>query len=108
LTLATLPGAHAVFFLLGVDTGVTRSDMELWLRHVKDNIALRIAILNKIDLTWDDLKPGDDIRRSVERQREATAKLLDLPPERVMAISAQKALVGKIKGDEALVEKSGI
>jgi len=108
LTLATLPAAHAAFFILGVDTGVTRSDMELWQRYVKDNVALRIAVLNKIDLTWDELKPWDDIRRSIERQRDATAKLLDLPLERVLTISAQKALVGKIRGDADLVEKSGI
>jgi hypothetical protein len=108
LTLATLPGAHAAFFLLGVDTGVTRSDMELWQRYVKDAVALRIAVLNKIDLTWDELKPWDEIRRSIERQRESTAKLLDLPKERVLTVSAQKALLGKIRNDQELLEKSGI
>ncbi len=108
LTLATLPAAHAAFFLLGVDTGVTRSDMELWQRYVKENVALRVAVLNKIDLTWDELKAWDEIRRSVERQRETTAKLLKLPQERVLALSAQKALIGKIRKDKALVEKSGI
>lgn len=108
LTLATLPAAHAALFLLGVDTGVTRSDMEVWQRYVKNNVALRIAILNKIDLTWDELKPWEDIRRSLERQREATARLLQLPIERVLALSAQKALVGRIRNDADLVEKSGI
>lgn len=108
LTLATLPAAHAALFLLGVDTGVTRSDMEVWQRYVKDNVALRIAVLNKIDLTWDELKPWEEIRRSLDRQRDATAKLLNLPLERVLTISAQKALVGKIRNDAELIEKSGI
>ncbi|MBA2690720.1 MAG: hypothetical protein H0U63_07950 [Burkholderiales bacterium] len=108
LTLATLPAAHATLFLLGVDTGVTRSDMEVWQRYVRENVALRIAVLNKIDLAWDELKPWDDIRRSLERQREATARLLNLPLERVLAVSAQKALLGKIRNDPDLIEKSGI
>ena len=108
LTLATLPAAHAALFLLGVDTGVTRSDMEVWQRYVKDNVAMKIAVLNKIDLTWDELKPWDEIRRSLDRQRDATAKLLNLPLDRVLTVSAQKALVGRIRNDSELIEKSGI
>src|SRR5258706_6908392 len=42
LTLATLPSAHAALFLLAVDTRVTRSDMEVSQRSVKDNVAHRI------------------------------------------------------------------
>jgi hypothetical protein len=108
LTLSTLPNAHAALFLLGVDTGVTRSDMEVWQRYVKHSIETRIAVLNKIDLVWDELKSWDEIRVSLERQREATARLLDLPLDRVLTISAQKALVGRIRKDAALVEISGI
>jgi hypothetical protein len=108
LTLSTLPNAHAALFLLGIDTGVTRSDMEVWQRYVKDSIQTRIAVLNKIDLIWDELKSWDQVRASLERQREATARLLHLPLDRVIALSAQKALVGRIRKDAALVENSGI
>lgn len=108
LTLSTLPNAHAALFLLAVDTGVTRSDMEVWQRYVKDTVDQRIAVLNKIDLTWDELKSWDEIGASLERQREATARLLNLPLDKVLTISAQKALVGRIRNDATLVEVSGI
>lgn len=108
LTLATLPNAHAALFILGVDTGVTRSDLDLWQRHVQKQLALRIAVLNKIDLTWDDLRSAEEAERVIARQRETSARLLGLPPDKVLAISAQKALVGRVRGDSALVAKSGI
>ena len=34
LTLNMLPSAQAVLFVLGADTGVTRSDMEIWQHHI--------------------------------------------------------------------------
>ena len=34
LTLSMLPNAHAVLFLLGADTGVTKSDVEIWRQHI--------------------------------------------------------------------------
>ena len=108
LTLATLPNAHAVLFLLGIDTGVTRSDLEVWERFVKPNVGRRIAVLNKIDLAWDETKPWADIDAAIQRQREETARILDLPTQQVLALSAQKALLGKIRGDSELIEKSGI
>ncbi len=30
LTVSTLPAAHAIVFLLSIDTGVTKSDLEIW------------------------------------------------------------------------------
>ena len=35
LTVSTLPGAHAILFLLSIDTGVTKSDLEIWDRYVR-------------------------------------------------------------------------
>jgi len=35
LTLSTLPKAQAVLFVLAADTGVTRSDLEMWQHHIK-------------------------------------------------------------------------
>jgi len=108
LTLSTIPNAHAVLFLLGIDTGVTKSDMEVWQRYVPPSVSKRIAILNKVDLMWDELKPQEEIQRAIQRQIDDTAKLLNLPTGNVLPLSAQKALLGKIKGDAALVEMSGI
>jgi hypothetical protein len=107
LTLSMIPNAHAVLFLLALDTGVTKSDLEIWQKHVRQS-KHTLAVLNKIDVLWDELKPWDKIQESVQRQQQATAQLLGLPARNVLALSAQKALVAKIKGDRALLAKSGI
>ena len=108
LTLSMIPNAHAVLFLLAMDTGVTKSDLEVWQKYVQTAATRRIAVLNKIDLMWDDLKSEDEIADSIERQLEATSMLLTLPRTHVLAISAQKALLARIRDDDALLGKSGI
>lgn len=108
LTLSMIPNAHAVLFLLAMDTGVTKSDLEVWQRYVQPAVTRRIAVLNKIDLMWDDLKSDEEIDKSVERQLETTATLLNLSRNHVLAISAQKALVARVKDETALLKKSGI
>ena len=108
LTYNTIPNAHAVLFLLGIDTGVTKSDLEVWQKYVQRSSARRIAVLNKIDLMWDDLKTPEEIGVGIQRQIDDTARLLELTKSDVLAISAQKALVGKIKNDSDLIKRSGI
>jgi len=108
LTLKTIPSAHAVVFLLAVDTGVTRSDLEIWQQHVQPHQTCRIAVLNKIDLLWDELKTPAQVDESVARQRVHTAEALGLQPRHVLALSAQKALVGRVRGDAALAARSNI
>ena len=108
LTLSTIPSAQAILFLLGIDTGVTKSDMEIWDRFVKTGQPEKIAVLNKIDVMWDELKTEPEIKAGMQRMIETTCTQLGLPPEKVFALSAQKALVGRIKGDQEMVEKSGI
>ncbi len=108
LTLSTVPNAHAVLFLLGIDTGVTKSDLEIWERYVKTGLPARIAVLNKIDLMWDELKTEPEINAGMARMIDTTCKQLGLPQDRVFALSAQKALLGRIKGDQDMVARSGI
>jgi hypothetical protein len=108
LTLSMIPNAHAVLFLLGMDTGVTKSDLDVWQKYVQPAATRRIAVLNKIDLMWDDLKSDKEIAVDVERQLEQTSSLLALPRTHVLAISAQKALLARVKSDDALLAKSGI
>jgi hypothetical protein len=108
LTLSMIPNAHAVLFLLAMDTGVTKSDLEVWRKYVQTAATRRIAVLNKIDLMWDDLKSEDEISGDVNRQLEDTSNLLALPRTHVLAISAQKALLARIRGDSTLLAKSGI
>lgn len=108
LTMSMIPSAHAVLFLLAMDTGVTRSDLEVWRKHVQSRVSRRLAVLNKIDLLWDDIKTDEEIRESVERQLDETARLLELPRSAVLPLSAKRALVARIRGDTAMLEKSGI
>ncbi|HEV7820750.1 MAG TPA: hypothetical protein VGO84_06175, partial [Burkholderiales bacterium] len=108
LTLSMVPNAHAVLFLLAIDTGVTKSDLDVWQKYVQPAATRRIAVLNKIDLMWDDLKSDAEIATDVERQLAQTSALLALPRTHVMAISAQKALLARVRDDAALLGRSGI
>ena len=108
LTLSVIPNAHAVLYLLATDTGVTRSDLEIWQKHVHRHANYHVAILNKIDMLWDELKSDAEVQATIERQAEETARVLKLPRSRVFAVSAQKALVAKVRDDDALRVRSGI
>ncbi len=109
LTLSMLPNAHAVLFLLSADTGVTKSDIEIWRHHiapVQGASRGRLVVLNKIDGLWDELKTAAEIDAEIARQVESCASLLELPHHQVYPVSAQKALVAKVKHDPALLSKS--
>ena len=112
LTLSMLSKAHAILFVLAADTGVTRTDMEVWKNHVcvatNDNAHARIAALNKIDTLWDDLENEQEIDGFINRQAEETRRLLDVDPGMVFPVSAQKGLLGKIKNNDELLSKSGL
>ena len=110
LTISMLPAAQAVLFLLGADTGVTRSDLDMWQHHVsgvrsKGGKGL-VVVLNKIDTLWDDLKDGSAINTTIESQRRSSAEQLHVPIEQVFPLSAQKALLAKVRGDGELLERS--
>jgi hypothetical protein len=110
LTLNLLPNAHALLFILAADAGVTKTDLEVWNQPLAGEApatrAGRIVILNKIDGLWDDLKPDADVEREIDRQVRTTAHMLGIPREQVYATSAQKALLAKVNGDDALLARS--
>lgn len=112
LTLSMLPTAQAVIFVLAADTGVTKSDMEMWDHHVQaltgDAQHGRIVVLNKVDTLWDELKSDDAVNRTIQIQCNAVAEQLSVDVENVVPVSAQKGLVGKVKQDAALEERSNI
>lgn len=109
LTVSLIPQAQAVVFILGADTGVTKSDLSIWREHLvnesggDDN---RLVVLNKIDTLWDELSSPGQIKAQIERQKRSTAEILGVSPERVIAVSAQKGLVAKVTSDAALLEQS--
>lgn len=108
LTLSIIPNAHAVIFLLATDTGVTKSDMDIWTKYIRERTSRKLALLNKIDILWDDLKSEAEINAMIQSQVVSTARQLALPPADVFAISAQKALVARVKDDADLLKRSGI
>jgi hypothetical protein len=112
LTLNMLPKAQAVLFLLAADTGVTKSDLEVWQRYASTAAGRRpegrIAVLNKIDSLWDELRSPEAIHAAIERQAMETAQQLGVQRDQVFPVSAQKGLLAKIKGDAPLLARSGI
>jgi hypothetical protein len=109
LTLSLLPNAHAVLFILAADTGVTQSDLAIWREHICGGGMAqrgRMVVMNKIDGQWDELKTTEEIDAEIQRQVESSAAILDLPVGQIFPVSAQKGLVAKINGDQALLEKS--
>jgi len=112
LTINMLPNAQAVLFLLAADTGVTKSDMEMWQHHISNyrvnhNKGL-LVVLNKIDTLWDELHTKEAIDISIQSQCKKASDELCIPIENVFPISAQKALLAKIKQDDILLAHSGI
>jgi len=121
LTLKIIPQVQAIVFLLSADTGVTASDMEIWEQHIhntsssdeSDNSkAIHIqdtyAILNKVDMLWDELSSKKKIEKAIKRMTDLTARQLQIDPRNVLPVSAQKGLLAKIRNDKALYAKSRI
>lgn len=110
LTISMLPSAHAVIFLLSADTGVTASDMTIWKEHITtdeaDHRAGRFAVLNKIDVLWDDLQGPEHTEASIQRVREYTADHLNIRAEDVIPVSAKQGLLARVQKNESLFERS--
>ena len=112
LTISMLPNAHVILFVLAADTGVTKSDLQVWQEHV---CVARVAknkgcmvVLNKVDTLSDELRHPDAVAASISRQTQETAAALQISKDQVVPVSAQQGLIGKIRYDEALVRKSGL
>lgn len=109
LTVSLIPQAHAVVFILGADTGVTRSDMSIWREHLVtegDVSDTRIVVLNKIDTMWDILSTPAQVDAQIQRQRKGAAELLGVSLSQVLPVSAQKGLQAKIRRDVPLLQAS--
>ncbi len=112
LTLNMLPSAQAVLFILSADTGVTKSDLDMWKNHImafrnKKQSGL-VAVLNKIDILWDEMKKPSEVLASIEEQRRTSAVMLGIDTSSVYPVSAQKALLAKTKKDDQLLKQSNL
>ncbi len=110
LTLSMLPNAQAILFLLAADTGVTASDMAVWQQHIRqldeDTQTCLFAVLNKIDVLWDDLAGEAAVQHAISRIQTMTARQLGIAPEAVLPLSAKQALLAKVRHDPALLARS--
>ncbi len=106
LTLSLLPSAHATVFILGADTGVTKSDMSIWRDHLDTHNLARFVVLNKIDAMIDPLASAEQVAAMIESQRQSTARTLEIGPERVFPLSARQALAARLAGDAKALEAS--
>ena len=109
LTLNMLPNAHAVLFILAADTGVTKSEIDVWRQYISGTRWKqkgRLAVLNKIDGLWDELKNENEIEKEIQKQIKTSAELLGLESNQIFPTSAQKGLLAKINGDDALLAQS--
>ncbi len=112
LTLSMLPNAQAIIFVLAADTGVTKSDMNIWTRHVcsttnanKQSLAV---VLNKIDTLWDEFNGEASYEQSIQSQVAKTAAILQIPQELIFPVSGKQSLLAKLKHDDKLLDHSRI
>jgi hypothetical protein len=110
LTLTLLPQAQAIIFLLAADAGVTASDMKIWDEYIKPiqnrpNVGI-FAVLNKIDVLWDELTDRHHFDESLNSVTKLTARQLNLPEKNVLPLSARKGLVARVHHDVALLNDS--
>lgn len=110
LTLSMLPSAQAIIYLLAADTGVTASDMAIWQQHIRqlddDTQHNLFAVLNKIDVLWDDLAGESFVQNAIRQIQESTARQLGLPLEAVLPLSAKQGMLAKVRGDDLLLARS--
>jgi ASC-1-like (ASCH) protein len=110
LTLNMLPSAQAIIFVLAADTGVTKSDLEMWLNHIclarggkKQGLAV---VMNKIDAMWDDIGGSAAYDEAIRSQIQTSAAILKINENAIFPVSAKQALLAKVKSDTVLFERS--
>ena len=108
LTLSLLPSAHAMVFILGADTGVTKSDLAIWRDHLGSPATSSFVVLNKIDALRDPLATPAQVAVQIASQQAATARTLGVDPARVFPLSARQALAARVDGEEGALQDSRV
>jgi Dynamin family len=106
LTLSLLPSAHATVFILGADTGVTKSDLAIWRDHLGAHAPTRFVVLNKIDTLEDPFAAVGEVEAQILQQQRETARTLGVSMQRVFPLSARQALAARVTGDEMALSES--
>jgi len=112
LTISMLPAAQAVLFVLSAETGVTRTDLEIWQHHLKGFQTGRqramLVALNKIERLWEQPPDGADSDAVIAARRRGVAEALGIAEEVVFPVSAQQAQAAKTRRDETLLRRSAV
>jgi hypothetical protein len=106
LTVGLLPSAHVAVFVLSADTGVTKSDLDIWRDHLAAQALTRYVVLNKIDALIDPLSPPEVVEEQINQQCIQVAKTLGIPTSRVFPLSARQALEARVEGNTRLLAES--
>jgi len=108
LTINMLPSAQAIVFIISADTGVTKSDLDIWESHLNkpDRNQSLAVVMNKIDAITDELSSKEKYDAVILKQITESAEILKIDPNRIFPLSAKQALVAKIKNDKNLLKTS--
>jgi hypothetical protein len=107
---ASLVGqAQVVVWVLTADEVIEQGDAELVCRHVREagsgHQERLIVALNRVDPRLDPVEDLAEIRQVTQRRLAAA---LGIAAAEVFPVSAQTALVARIRGDQALLHRTGI
>ncbi|HYN78605.1 MAG TPA: dynamin family protein, partial [Lamprocystis sp. (in: g-proteobacteria)] len=112
LTSGLLPAVQAVVFVLATDVGVTRGDLEIWQHHLQGFQRGRqrpiLVALNKVDALWMEQDTDAASDGLITAHRDSTAQALGIGQELVFPVSAQQALVAKLRNDDGLLRRSAL
>ena len=108
LTLNIIPSAHAVVYLMATDTGIAKSDLEVWSEYIKSRAKYKFVLLNKIDILWDEQKAKQDIINEIDRRVNITSHQLGVSPDIVFPVASQKALIARVRNNPELLEQSRV
>lgn len=97
-----LPNADAAVFLVSADPPITQAEFD-FLNDLKKDISKIFFVLNKIDIVSD-----YDREESLEYTKKIIEKEVGLDNITIYPISAREALNGKLRGDQELLDKSGL
>jgi hypothetical protein len=109
LTFHRVPEAAAIVFMLSAESGVSKSDRELWAEHVAPIGGIDetcFIALNKIDELRDATRGEGQVLSEIDRQVRFAAEALAVAPTRIFALSARQAFVARSQGDRDGLLKS--
>jgi small GTP-binding protein len=97
-----LPHADAAVFLVAADPPISKTERE-FLRLVRDYAVKLFVVQNKID----NLTP-EELEQSLQFTRAVIAQEIGGDSVRIYPLSARQALAAKLRGDERMLEESGL